>query len=373
MYSDTLPAEQVRKHYEEYPYPHYPLFASVREADTYHLNISALWSFFNGKLPPPDADRILIAGSGTFSPYPFSVANPKTEIIALDLSEKSLKRARLHCLLHGRRNVKFEAGDLCNSNVAKGQYGLIDAFGVLHHLENPLAGLISLEKRLAPDGIIRVMLYSRCARREEESIRRALRLLKIRDLKMVRNLLRRSLPGSRFYNYATSSPEAAYDSGLADALLHPCVHTYRIDELMELVSGAGLSPLRFAHAGALADPHAELERLRTLELSRQSPGNFIVYLGRNNVKTDASINRFQGDSMIILNRALVKSVGCLTFKRNTVASRFGVNNPVLDSGERQYLRKFITPVSYVSLKDVERQKLRMYCDALFLLEYRRNH
>ena len=138
----------VRRHYELYPYPDYPLLASVRRCDSYANNLPALWSRFNGELPPHAAQRILIAGCGSFAPYPFALANPGTRITALDLSHKSLKRARLHCLLHGITGVEFLAGDLRDAEVATGPSGLIDAYGVLHHLEDPLAGLRALASRL---------------------------------------------------------------------------------------------------------------------------------------------------------------------------------------------------------------------------------
>ena len=77
-----------------YPYPFSPLFASLRRCDTYALNLSALWSRFNGE-PPPDDASVLIAGCGSFAPYPFALANPSTPITALDLSQRSLGRARL--------------------------------------------------------------------------------------------------------------------------------------------------------------------------------------------------------------------------------------------------------------------------------------
>src|SRR6185369_7704756 len=105
-------SDPVQTHYQKYPYPHYPLLASVRRCDTYALNLVALWARFNGALPPQTARRILVAGCGSFSPYPFALSNPEADITALDLSGRSLKRARLHCLLHGIHNVTFRCGDL---------------------------------------------------------------------------------------------------------------------------------------------------------------------------------------------------------------------------------------------------------------------
>lgn len=370
QFAATLMAEQVRRHYEEYPYPCYPLIASVRPADTPHLNLQALWAYFNNTLPPKSAQRILIAGCGTFAPYPFSVANPDSDIVALDLSEKSLKRARLHTFLHGCRNVNFEAGDLCSGNVAPGLFGMIDAFGVLHHLEDPSAGLIALEKRLAPDGVIRVMLYSRYARREEESIRRALRLLKVRELKGLKKLLKRSPADSRVNNYVSSSSEASYDSGLADALLHPCVHTYKIEELLELVASADLVPLRFAHYGAHADPDTEISRIRAIEACHESPGNFVLYLGRKKAKTGHTPSKNLDESMIVINPSLRNYVARFSMKKLAIDSRFGSGELLLDRKERNFLRAFMVPTPCSSLSEEAKQKVAVYRDALFLLQYK---
>ena len=190
-------SEQVRRHYEEHPYPNISLLAKVRPCDTYALNAVALWGRFNGELPPFRSMRVLLAGCGSFSPYPFSIANPEAEITALDLSNANLRRARLHTRLHGCRNITFRCGDLLDPAIEPGPFHLIDAYGVLHHLEDPTVGLSLLTQRLVDGGILRLMVYSRGARREVESVRRAFRLLGIRDTATALELIRRAPADSR--------------------------------------------------------------------------------------------------------------------------------------------------------------------------------
>jgi SAM-dependent methyltransferase len=358
-------SDAVRRHYELYPYPHYPLLASVRRCDTYALNLTALWTRFNG-IRPPAATHILIAGCGSFSPYPFAWANPDARITALDLSQPNLRRARLHCLLHGRRNVTFRCGDLLDPGAVEGQFGLIDAYGVLHHLEDPLAGLRALGARLTEGGILRVMVYSRYARSQEESIRRAFRLLRVHEPVVARRIMARSRPGSRLAGFMDASDEANSTSGLADALLHPCVHTFRIDGFMELVRQSGLEPLLFAHGGALEDTGQEVERIRRMEAHKQSPGNFILYLGRQ------PAGRCTDDdaSMLMLNPCLSAVVTGIRVGTQRIASRLGHDNPLLGRRERQFLRRFLCPVPWHSLSDDDRTAAARYCKALFLLRYR---
>jgi SAM-dependent methyltransferase len=358
--------DSVRRHYELYPYPRYPLLASVRRCDTYALNLEALWARFNGRLPPSEARRILIAGCGSFAPYPFAVANPTAAVTALDLSTASLRRARLHCLLHGRRNVAFQAGSLLDPATATGRFGLIDAYGVLHHLPDSLAGLQALAARLTEEGILRIMVYSRYARREEEAIRRAFRLLGIRTPAAAQRLIARSKPGSRLRSFSQASSEATFDAGLADALLHPQVRTFRIAELMEMVGQSGLEPLLFAHSGALPEVEQEIGRIRSLEARHESPGNFVLYLGKNTAGpvSDGSPSR------IMLNPCLRGSVSGMRLAPVRIPGRLGWTNPILDRRERRFLRQFIQPVPRHDLPPDALENLPAYQQALFLIGLR---
>jgi len=355
----------VQIHYQKYPYPIYPLIASVRRCDTYALNLETIWSRFNHTLPPPEAKKILIAGCGTFAPYPWAVANPDVPITALDLSEPSLQRARRHCILHGQRNIDFRSGDLSNQGVIDGGFGLIDSFGVLHHLEDPLAGLKALEQHLVPGGILRIMLYSRYARMEEESIRRAFRLLGIESPEKARLLLKKAVPGSRLANYMAAADEPATVSGLADALLHPRVHTYRIDELLEMISQTGLEPLMFAHREALEEPVEEIERLKNLEKSHLSPGNFVLYLGKGISHKDPR----KKTSMIMLNPCLESAVSRFRLGTLQINPRIGIENLPLTYRERSFLRRFLTAVRHSELSKDEVKRVTEYKRLLFLAEY----
>jgi SAM-dependent methyltransferase len=355
----------VQKHYQRHPYPQYPLIASVRLGDTYALNLNALWCRFNGVLPPATAKKILIAGSGAFAPYPCSVANPDAKITALDLSERSLRRARLHCLLHGRRNIDFQCGDLLDSVAASGKFGLIDSYGVLHHLDDPLSGLKSLEARLLEGGILRIMVYSRYARREEESIRRAMRLLGINTPAQVRRLLAKARVGSRLADYVAASDETDSDAGIADALLHPLVHTFRIDGLLDMIRQTGLEPLLFAHQNARDDVQEEIGKLRELEKERLSPGNFVLYLGKNILDSRESSE----ENLIMLNPCLRNAVSPFTLGAVHIPARIGIENPVLGRSERRLLRRFVTPVRRGELARDLTETVDIYKRALFLMEY----
>lgn len=353
-------------HYERHPYPQYPLMASIRPCDTYAMNLTALWARFNGALLPEKQGRILLSGCGAFAPYTMSVANPRAAITGVDLARHNLVRARLHCLLHGCLNVSLLKGDFLDPSVTPGPFHFIEAFGVLHHLDDPAAGLASLEQRLLPGGIVRVMVYGRYARQPTESVRRAVRLLGIRDLKSLKKLIRRASPESRLRSYVESLWEAETDSGLADLFLNPNVKTYRIDEFLEMVSHTGLKPLLFSHLDALADPEEEIARLRDLDRCRATRSNIICYLGRN-CKGEALQS---GDSLLFLNPALGQAVSPFTMRAQTPMDRLGHDNQPLDRQARRFLRRFRQPVREQTLSREERCLAELYLKELFLVRLR---
>ncbi|TWJ32445.1 class I SAM-dependent methyltransferase [Geobacter argillaceus] len=355
--------DNVRHHYEHHVYPHYGLLASVRRCDTYALNLSALWGAFNGCLPPSEARRMLLAGCGSFSPYPTALANPEREIVALDLSRRSLQRARLHARLHGCRNIRYRAGDLLDSFIEPGPFGFIDCFGVLHHLTDPRAGLRSLAARLAPGGIVRIMVYSRGARREIEAARRALGLAGVKDVDALRRLVRRAPAESRLATVVREAADAVSPAGLADAFLHPRVCTFRVDDLVALVDDAGLTPLRFAHAGALPNPTEELARLRVLEREEALDHNFLLYLGKKGGGTTGPVE----DGLLVLNPVIAAALATPRIRPLMVAPRLGCPNPTLDRAARRFLRRFREPVPIASLTGPELALAGEFVRTLFLL------
>lgn len=357
---------EVTGHYERHPYPHYPLLASVRRYDTYAMNLTALWGRFNGELLPEQEGKILLSGCGAFAPYPMSLANPRAEITGVDLARHNLQRARLHCLLHRRFNVDLLQGDFLDPSVTPGPYHFIEAFGVLHHLDDPAAGMRALEQRLLPGGILRVMVYGRYARQEAESVRRAMRLLKVQDVAAIKRMLKKAAPGSRLRSYVDAAWEAKNDSGLADMFLHPNVTTYRIDEFMELVGQSGLQPLLFTHLDALADPQQEISRLRELDRRRETRANIICYLG----KACKGAAGPSAGTRLMLNPALREAVSLWNFAAPVPIDRLGHDNPALRWGVRRFLRRFVKPVAEAALSSAEKQQAEDYVRKLFLVRLR---
>jgi SAM-dependent methyltransferase len=156
----------VRDQYEENPYPRW-----VRiERDVAQTSVA---QFLRSLFPLadladlPDAPaRILVAGCGT-GRHPIGTARrfPDSSVLAIDLSLASLAYAKRKTDELAIRNVEYRQADLLRLGTLEERFDVIDCTGVLHHLEDPVAGWKILCSLLRPGGVMRVGLYSELARR----------------------------------------------------------------------------------------------------------------------------------------------------------------------------------------------------------------
>jgi SAM-dependent methyltransferase len=372
---DKLPTirQAVKTHYEKYVYPRFPLLTSVRECDTYALNLESLWARFNGeKLAPADGD-ILLAGSGSFSPYPTAVANRKARITALDLSKANLDRARLHTLLHLCFNVEFIEGDLIDAKALFDgkRFHFIDCYGVLHHIPDVVPALQLIHSLLKEGGIIRIMVYSAGARRSIQAVRTAMRMLHVDEIKTIKRLYRKADDSSRFKGCIESSYEASFDWGLADMFLHPYARTYKIDELLEILGKAQLEPILFFHPGALSDVQDEITRVRRMEMANELSTNFILFVGRmddSKIRLAWDRDKQTQDTFISLNPVIKNSLPLLPFKTLKPGPKLGFINPSIDFKATRLLSKFRQPIRKSSMEPDGWEALQPYLKAMFLIE-----
>jgi tetratricopeptide (TPR) repeat protein/SAM-dependent methyltransferase len=156
----------VRNQYEENPYPRW-----VRiERDVAQSSVGA---FLRGQFPradlaafPEGPARILVAGCGT-GRHPIGTARrfPESSVLAVDLSLTSLAYAVRKTRELGIRNIEYRQADLLLLGTLPERFDVVDSTGVLHHLEDPVAGWRVLCALLRPGGAMRVGLYSELARR----------------------------------------------------------------------------------------------------------------------------------------------------------------------------------------------------------------
>lgn len=159
-------SRQVQAQYDEYPYPRWIDIPSADGRET--RLVDELKRHATRFTDPgwPARPRVLVPGCGTgYHPLSLARRHPEADVLALDLSRKSLAYAIRKQEELGIPNVQFRQADLLQLNDLGERFEYIDCAGVLHHLESPLDGWRVLAKILQPGGVMRVGLYSELARK----------------------------------------------------------------------------------------------------------------------------------------------------------------------------------------------------------------
>ncbi len=141
----------VQAQYEEHPYPRWVAYTRFKPSKL--------------QLQQSINRDVLVAGCGTGQEVAHtSFLMPNAEIDAVDLSRTSLGYACRKAQAQELKNIRFLHGDILNLKALNKSYDLISSSGVLHHMENPSAGLKSICDVLKPDGVITIALYSEMGR-----------------------------------------------------------------------------------------------------------------------------------------------------------------------------------------------------------------
>lgn len=344
----------MKAQYGAWPYPRVPLLASLPSTHPFELHTAWLWDRC-GSGHAPARPRIWIAGCGTFQPYVFAVANPHAEIVASDLSEPSLRIAARRCRVHGRRNVRFAPVDLADESTwPDGAFDVIECYGVLMNLPDPLATLRGLRERLTARGVLRLMVYPQWSRTRVFQLQRLARLLGLhagdrRHPALLRAFVK-ALPRAHPLRFAfTTYEDSRNDAGVVDAFLHAGDRGFTAFEFGALLRDAGLSPAHWFHR-PWAQPDVAAERLgladRTqsfvldqLDLWQELRTNFIVCARRSDapprVVPPASAHpAFAGDGGL-RHRLRLLRLGLLGGRMPT---RTGDGKVILRPGEARALR-----------------------------------
>ncbi|HET8727751.1 MAG TPA: class I SAM-dependent methyltransferase [Alphaproteobacteria bacterium] len=265
---------RVRSQYEAYPYPaRDPRDEKKRLITGSPSHLDELrHHLFAGRLDPDRPFRVLVAGGGTGDGLIMLAqqcrdAGLAAEITYVDLSEASRRLAEARAQVRGLTDmIAFRTGSLLElDRIAPGPFDYIDCCGVLHHLDDPAAGLAALAARLAPGGGMGLMVYGALGRTGVYPLQSALRRLTdgLPDAERVA-LAKRLLGGLPETNWFQRNPglgdHKASDAGLYDLLLHSRDRAYTVPEVADLVAECGLGivtfidPLLYDPALLIADP-----------------------------------------------------------------------------------------------------------------------
>ena len=165
----------VQSQYEEHPYPRW---LSLRRFRKVGLDVLLCKNYPH--FTPPDffngPTRTLVAGCGTGQePIAVALDRENTEIVAVDLSRRSLAYAVRMARKLDIDNIRFLQADILALPRLGEQFHVIDCAGVLHHMGDPLRGWRVLADLLLPGGLMKIGLYSEQARASVVAAREKIR------------------------------------------------------------------------------------------------------------------------------------------------------------------------------------------------------
>jgi len=158
----------VQTQYEDNPYPRW-----IR-ADHGHpsITLTQLTDHLGLRLSHPairniSSPSILIAGCGTGQQsIETALRFSNCRITAIDLSRASLAYASRKTAELQLSNIDYIEADILDLDLLDRKFDLVISTGVLHHMADPVAGWASLCRRLKPNGLMKIALYSERARQD---------------------------------------------------------------------------------------------------------------------------------------------------------------------------------------------------------------
>lgn len=271
-------SKDVQSQYEENPYPRWRQLPDIITLSDVPSYVAAS----TGQYEPlraihPHQAKVLVAGAGTGA-HPISVAQalPHAAVLGIDLSRASLAYATREAIARGVKNVGFAQADILKLAEADVAFDLIESVGVLHHMEDPEAGLKALLKVLKPGGHLRLALYSKTARHAVNAARAKLADAEygssLSDIRAFRRDLIRSddpdlMPLRSIRDFFSTSE-------FRDLVMHVQEHQFTLEQIKTMMKRNGLKFLGFSSQSAQAalrkmPPKIARKRIRDLEAWKQ--------------------------------------------------------------------------------------------------------
>ncbi|MEA0970585.1 Cass I SAM-dependent methyltransferase [Candidatus Megaera venefica] len=296
--------KQVQDHYLDYPYPlrnpDDDKKRIIRTNEGFLSNINH--HIYNGKQDFKKGYRVLVAGGGTGDSTVWLAKQlmeyPKSEVVYIDFSKKSMDIAKKRAANHGITNITWIEDSILNIPRLKlGKFDYFNCCGVLHHLENPDLGIKILSDVMKEDAGGSIMVYAQYGRtgvyQMQELLRRTGKGIGNRQEKVISAWdVINSLPQTNWYKKGGDLMNGPFDDHeLYDRFLHAQDRAYTIPQLYEFVENAGLNIVNFILPYSRASLNIESyfkdsstkERIKSLPLREQQAiceimgGNIITH------------------------------------------------------------------------------------------------
>ncbi len=248
---------KVRRQYEENPYPRWvgleepPKSRSISE----FFNDSQLRPI-GASINNVEAPSILIAGCGT-GQHAITTARTfkNANVTAFDLSLSSLAYAKRKSLEFDVDNIHYFQGDILDLTKLKQRFDIVESVGVLHHMDDPIAGWRALVSCLNPGGLMKIGLYSELARQHIIKMREEIAEAKLdtnyQDMLDFRKRL--IISEEEHHKKLIDSPDFYSLSSFRDLIFHVQEHRFTIPEIKLTLEKLGLIFCGFEHDALLND------------------------------------------------------------------------------------------------------------------------
>jgi 2-polyprenyl-3-methyl-5-hydroxy-6-metoxy-1,4-benzoquinol methylase len=258
-------SSKVRDQYEVSPYPRWVnLGLRLQPAPISKVVEEIKLNLFDDAIKEVETPNILIAGCGTGQHSIGTAARFKgSKVLAIDLSLASLSYAKRKTEELGIQNIEYMQADILDLRKLSRQFDIVESSGVLHHMNDPVAGWRALTDCLKPGGLMKIGLYSEMARQHIVEMRQeisnagigssdtAMKSFRKTVMKSDKNHHKRILKSGDFYSLST----------LKDLLFHIQEHKFTIPQIQDCLSELGLKFCGFE--GARIVSHFKLTNTET--------------------------------------------------------------------------------------------------------------
>ena len=233
-------SSKVRNQYEESPYPRWVnMGLRLNPAPFSKITKELKLRLFDKTINDVEAPNILIAGCGTGQHSIGTASKIKNaKVLAVDLSLSSLAYAKRKTEELGFQNLDYMQADILDLGKLDRKFDIIESSGVLHHLDEPMAGWRSLTDCLELGGLMKIGLYSELARQHIVRMREEINQSGIGSSDVAMRSFRSDvINSSEEHHKRVRSAKDFYSlSELRDLLFHVQEHRFTIPQLKDCLS-----------------------------------------------------------------------------------------------------------------------------------------
>ena len=255
-------SRKVREQYEENPYPRWvkqriELKAkSISEVcDDVNLQL------YSKNIKNVTSPAILIAGCGT-GQHSIGTASrfSNCHVTAVDLSLASLAYAQRKSNELSFAHIDYLQADILHLHQMGKEFDIIESTGVLHHMDEPMAGWRVLVDLVKPGGLMRIGLYSELARQHIVEIRKEITVLSVGTSEADIRKFRQSLAESHEENHQrlTTLGDFFSLSTLRDLIFHVQEHRFTLPQIKNCLDELGLKFCGFENKDDVISDFREL-------------------------------------------------------------------------------------------------------------------